>query len=123
MPRREKTLDFGHMSVRVNELTVDQVINLMRGSGIDFDPMLWLSGQQEFPHDLASLFADLPPASIGKLSFSELKEIIEAVKEVNQDLFFVVMQLAELAGTLKGMSENESSKQSVSSSVTGTTGS
>lgn len=121
MPRREKTLDFGHLSVRVSELTVDQVINQMRESGIDFDPMLWLSGQKEFPQELASLFTDLSPTSIGKLTFSELKEIIEAVKEVNQDFFFVVMQLAELAGALKGMSGNESQRQSVSSSATGTT--
>jgi hypothetical protein len=101
--RLEKTVDLGCRSVRVSEITVGELRNLLAGASGGFNVMQWLAGNEELPADLLSAFTDLTPEAIQELTFSELKQVIEAVKEVNSAFFFVLESLGTAAGLLQGM--------------------
>lgn len=101
--RLEKTADLGHRTVRVKEITVGELRNLLAGTGGSFNVMQWLAGNQEFPVELLNAFTDLSAEAIPTLTFSELKLVIEAVKEVNSAFFFVLESLGTASGLLQGM--------------------
>jgi hypothetical protein len=107
--RIEKTVDLGSMQVRVREITVGELRNLLAHDVIGFNAMEWAAGRAVLPPDLIGAFTDLTPEMVPKLTFSELETIIEAVKEVNAAFFFVIEKLGMLAGFIQEMRERGSS--------------
>ncbi len=101
--RLEKSADLGHRTVRVKEITIGELRNLLAGTGGSFNVMQWLAGNEEFPAELLNAFTDLPEEAIPGLTFSEMKVLIEAVKEVNSAFFFVLESLGTAAGLLQEM--------------------
>jgi hypothetical protein len=106
--RIEKTVDLGSMQVRVKEITVGELRNLLAQDVAGFNAMEWVAGRAALPPDLVGAFTDLTPEMIPKLTFSEMQTIIEAVKEVNAAFFFVIEKLGMLAGFIQEIRENGS---------------
>lgn len=108
--RKEKTLDFGHMSVRIHEPTVEQVRNFLSREDFDFKPVDFMTGTAEMPSDLLSLLSDLSPESVKKLTLSELKEAMEVAGEMLRPFLDIINMLGLTAGYLAGDSGNSSTK-------------
>lgn len=107
--RIEKTVDLGHMQVRVTEITIGQLRNLLASEIADFNTMEWITGRGTLPADIIGAFTDLTAEMILKLTFSELQAVIEAVQEVNAAFFFVVEKLGMVEGFILEMRERASS--------------
>lgn len=106
--RIEKTVDLGTMQVRVKEITVGELRNLLSQDVIGFNAMDWVAGRATLPQDLVGAFTDLTHEMIPKLTFSEMQTIIEAVNEVNAAFFFVIEKMGMLAGFIQEMREQRS---------------
>lgn len=107
--RLEKTVDLGHMQVRVKEITVGELRNLLIHSPNGFNAMDWVVGRAALPADLLSAFTDLTADSVERLTFSEMKQIMEGVQEVNAAFFFVVEKLGMVEGFILEMRARASS--------------
>ena len=116
--RREQVIDLGNgLSVRVTEITVGQYRNLLRrAGGVSFDVGRFLRGEEEIPTEVLALFTDLSPERIPAMTFSEIRQVLDGIKEVNADFFGVHQTLGVAAGVLAAMSEANSTAPSGSSS-------
>lgn len=112
--RIEKTIDLGSTAVRVREITVGQMRNLLALEDLSLDVMGFLSGKQEIPTELLNLFTDLKPERLESLTFSELSQVIVGVREVNAGFFEVLEALGLAQGLLAGLREKPSTKPSSS---------
>jgi hypothetical protein len=108
--RLEKTVDLGHMQVRVTEITVGALRNLISQDIPGFNAMDWIAGRSALPADLISAFTDLSSDALQSMTFSEIQAIIEVVQEVNGSFFFVLEKLGLLAGLIEGMRDVGSSE-------------
>lgn len=90
------------MQVRVREITVGELRNLLAHDVIGFNAMEWAAGRAVLPPDLIGAFTDLTPEMVPKLTFSELETIIEAVKEVNAAFFFRDREIGNAGGLHPG---------------------
>jgi len=120
--RREKVIDLGNgLSVRVTEITVGQYRNLLRRpeGDLSFEVMAFLRGDQEIPVDVLDLFTDLTNERIRTMTFSEFRQVLDGIKEVNCDFFGVLTDLGAAAGILGGMAAGTSIAPSGSSSSAG----
>ena len=97
------------MRVRVTEITVGALRNLIAQDIPGFNAMDWIAGRSALPADLISAFTDLSPDALQSMTFSEIQAVIEAVKEVNAAFFFVIENLGMLAGFIQEIHENGSS--------------
>ncbi|MDY0187795.1 MAG: hypothetical protein RBR16_07730 [Syntrophus sp. (in: bacteria)] len=103
MARKEKTLDFGHMSVKVHEPTVQQVRNILTREDLVLDPVGFFKGTSEIPTDILELFTDLTQATVVKLSLSELEQVIEEVQTMMRPFSEILKKLGVAVGFLGGM--------------------
>jgi len=101
--RLERVVYLGHMEVRVKEITVGELRNLLAQDLGEFNAMEWLAGRTALPANLLQAFTDLSAEKIPTLTFSELQTIIEAVREVNTAFFFVIENMGLLAGFIREM--------------------
>jgi hypothetical protein len=107
MPRKEKTLDFGHLSVKVHEPTVEQIRNLISREDLNIDAMGFLTGRTELPTDFIELLTDLSQETLKKLTLSELREVLAEAKEMLRPFFEILQLLGEAGGFLGGMRGQE----------------
>ncbi|MFA5706167.1 MAG: hypothetical protein WDA41_07415 [Candidatus Neomarinimicrobiota bacterium] len=114
--RKEKTLDFGHLSIKIHEPTVEQVRGLLSRGDLTIDPAGFFSGSAEIPTDVLALFTDASPSVIPKLTLSELAEIVAEVEKLLAPFFEVLKKFSILAGSLADPKSNESTNASVRSS-------
>ena len=108
--RQEKTIDFGHMTVKVHEPTVEQIRNLLGRDDVAIDPIGFFTGKSEISPDVLALVTDLTPAGVAKLYGSELKQILEEASQMLRPFFDVLEMLGTAAGYLGGM-QGEASKR------------
>ena len=114
--RREKIIDLGHLTVRVKELTVGELRNLLKNEDLVIDIPEFLRGNSGLPPEIVEVFCDLKREQIEALTFSEVKAIINGIKEVNSDFFDVIEMLGTFAGMLEGARHRKSSTESSSHS-------
>lgn len=112
--RREKTLDFGHMTVTVHEPTVGQVRNFLGRDDLDFRPLEYLSGAAEISPDLLLMVTDLTPERLQSLTLSELQETMEVAGDMLRPFFAIAEMLGTVVGYLSGIKEKSSTKSSAS---------
>ena len=110
--RKEKTKDFGHVSIKVHEPTVEQVRELLSREDLVFDPVGFFSGTSEIPTDLLALFTDASPLIVQKLTLSELAEVVDEVENLLVPFFEIIKKFSVLAGSLPGPQSNDSTKPS-----------
>lgn len=109
--RQEKTIQINNgLTVRVREMTVGELRNLLAMEQMDLDVMGFLAGIVEFPIDLLQPFTDLRPEAIKHMTFSEIKQVIDGIREVNSGFFEVLEALGMAAGLLAEFREKPSTK-------------
>lgn len=112
--RKEKTLEFGHISIRVHEPTMEGIRNVLGREDVVFDPLLFLAGGCEIPADMVSMFVDGPPETIKQLTLSEFAEVLTAIQELLSPFLEILEMLGAVNGYLRGMRERISTGQSAS---------
>lgn len=99
--RREKTIQINEgLSVRVREMTVGELRNLLSMERMELDVMGFLTGGVDLSLDLLQPFTDLRPEAVQSMTFSELKQVIDGIREVNSGFFEVLEALGMAAGLL-----------------------
>lgn len=112
--RKEKTLEFGHVSIRVHEPTMEGIRNILGREDVVFDPLLFLSGGCELPADLIAMFVDGPPETLKQLTLSEFAEVLAAIRELLSPFLEILEMLGAVSGYLRGVREEISKGQSAS---------
>jgi hypothetical protein len=110
--RQEKTIDLGHISIKVHEPTVEQVRGLLSREDLTFDPVGFFAGTSEIPTDLLALFTDASPSVIPKLTLSELAEVVAEVEKLLAPFFEIIKKFSVLAGSLAAPKSDELTKAS-----------
>lgn len=112
--RKEKTLDFQHLTMRIHEPTIEKIRGMLSRNDLSFDPVGYLSGKCEMPADLIGLFTDASPDAIKQLTLSEFKEVLDAIRELLSPFLEILEILGAVSGYLRGMREEISTEPSVS---------
>lgn len=112
--RKEKTLDFGHMTLRVYEPTMGGIRSILGREDVHFDPLLFLSGGCALPVDLVGLFTDASLDSLNQLTLSEFKEALDAIREMLSPFLEILELLGAVSGYLRGVQEATSTGRSAS---------
>lgn len=112
--RKERTLDFQHVTIRVHEPTMEKIRSILSQDRLSFDPVGYLSGRCEIPADLVGLFTDASPEAIKQLTLSEFKEVLDAIRELLAPFLEILEMLGTVSGYLRGMHEEISTEPSAS---------
>ena len=120
--RKEKSIDFGHTSLKVFEPTVEQVRNFLAREDIPFDFVAFMTGGGEIPSEIYSLVTDAKPEQLKALYLSEFKQFLEEAKGMLRPFWESLELLGGAAGFLGGMKESDSKKRSAPSSGEGING-
>jgi len=98
--RLEKVIEIGNKKVIVKELRVKDLRNLLdRGEELANVPLKDLLKGNNY-NAILHLFVcctDLPPEHVEELSISEIKELVQAIMEVNKDFFDLLKVLGVAA--------------------------
>ena len=112
--RKEKTLEFGHVSIRVHEPTMEGIRNILGREDVVFDPLLFLCGGCEIPADMVSMFTNATPDTLKQLTLSEFAEVLTAIRELLSPFLEILEMLGAVNGYLRGMRETISTGRSAS---------
>ena len=112
--RKEKTLEFGHLSLRVHEPTMEGIRNILGREDVVFDPLLFLSGGCEIPADMVSMFTDATQETLKQLTLSEFAEVLSSIRELLSPFLSILEMLGALNGYLRGMRDTISTGPSAS---------
>jgi hypothetical protein len=93
-------------------MTVGELRNLLSMERMSLDVMGFLAGMVELPIDLLQPFTDMRPEAVKSMTFSELKQVIDGIREVNSGFFEVLEAMGMAAGLLAELRGKTSSKPS-----------
>lgn len=112
--RKEKTLEFGHMAIRVHEPTMEGIRNILGREDVAFDPLLFLSGGCEIPSDLVAMFTEASHETLKQLTLSEFAEVLNAIRELLSPFLEILEMLGAVSGYLRGIRSEISTGPSAS---------
>lgn len=112
--RKEKTLEFGHITLRVHEPTMEGIRGILGRDDVQFDPLSFLAGASDLPRDLVAMFTDAAPETLKQLTLSEFKEVLDAIREMLSPFLEILELLGAVSGYLQGVREATSTGRSAS---------
>lgn len=112
--RREQTLEFGHITLRVHEPTMEGIRSILGRDDVQFDPLSFLAGTSEIHQDLILMFTDASPETLKQLTLSEFMAVLDAIKDLLSPFLQILELLGAVAGYLQGVRETTLTKRSAS---------